>query len=71
MTLREIKKEMLQYTDFYGGDIPDKEAIKKAKSKKELADIIENHNRLMEDMLADAKSHLHQFKHRICLTYLY
>lgn len=68
MTIKEIKQAMLQYKDFYGGDIPDTEAIEKAKSKKELAALLNNHSYRLEDMLADAQSHLRSFKQKLGLT---
>ena len=36
MTIAQIKKELLSYEDFYGGDISDTGAIKNASTKKEL-----------------------------------
>ena len=68
MTIKAIKEEMLLWTDFYGGDISDRDAIIKAKSKKELADVLERHRSFMEDMLADANSHLDNFKKSMKLT---
>ena len=62
MTLKEIKKEMLNYTDFYGGDILDTDLISSAKSKSSLEAIIESHRSHMEDTLTDAQSHLDRFK---------
>lgn len=70
MTIAKIKKEMLAYEDFYGGDLSDTEAIKDATTKKELADIINNHRDFMVDMLADAESHLRDFKKKIGLSIL-
>ena len=70
MTLKNIKKEMTEYIDFYGGDLSDIDAIKKATSKKELSKIIEQHRDFMTDMLSDAYSHLDHFKERIGLTLL-
>jgi len=67
MSIKEIKKEMLEYQDFYGGDFIQRGEIKKAKSKKELNIIIENHRDHMELMLCDANSHLDSFKRKIGL----
>lgn len=68
MTIKAIKEEMLLWIDYYGGDISDRDAIIKAKSKKELADVLEKHRSFMEDMLCDAHSHLDKFKKRVKLT---
>ncbi len=70
MTIKAIKEEMLQWTDFYGGDIPDRDAIIKAKSKKDLAEIMERHRSHQEDMLSDAGSHLDNFKKKLGLQFL-
>lgn len=62
MKIEIIKEKMLQWKDFYGGDISDVSAIKNAKSKKELAEILNRHSAFLEDMLSDAMSHLEHFK---------
>jgi hypothetical protein len=62
MKIKDIKKEILSWKDFYGGDISEIDSIRKAKSKKELSEIIERHRRFMENMLADANNHLDEFK---------
>lgn len=67
MKIKDIKEEMLRYVDFYGGDIPDTDAIKKSKTKKELNDIIEGHRKLLENTLCDALSHLDNFKKNVGL----
>lgn len=61
MKIEEIKKRMKEYTDFYNGDILEVDKIDKATTKKELREILENHRRLMENMLADANQHLNEF----------
>jgi len=58
---------MFEWTDFYGGDIPDHEAIRQAKTKDELADVLSKHKRYLEDMLCDAISHLDSFKNELGL----
>lgn len=68
MKLETIKTKMLEWTDFYGGDLPDKEAIRNATTKEELATILENHRRNMEAMLADAHAHLDEFKRYMGLS---
>lgn len=70
MTLSEIKKKMLVWTDFYGGDLPDYERIKKAKTKRELERVLEEHRDFMESMLSDAHSHIDNFKRELGLDVL-
>jgi geranylgeranyl pyrophosphate synthase len=70
MTLRETKKKMLAYRDFYGGDLICEDEIKKAKTKKELSELIERHRNFMEDMLSDAMSHLEDFKKEVDLVWV-
>lgn len=67
MTIEKIKKEMLKWRDFYGGDISDTEEIKTATSKEELNRIMEKHRQFLEDMLRDADSHLDNFKRKVSL----
>lgn len=69
MTIERIKKELLKYTDFYGGDIYDTEAIEKATTKQDLAAVIENHRTHLEHMLCDAGTHLDALKDRCGLRY--
>lgn len=58
---------MFEWQDFYGGDIPDSEAIRQAKTKDELAEVLNSHKRYMENMLCDAISHLEIFKNELGL----
>jgi hypothetical protein len=67
MQLTQIKNKMYEWTDFYGGDIPDQEAIRQAKTKDELAQVLSKHKRHLEDMLSDAISHLDSFKNELGL----
>ena len=67
MKIAEIKEQMLIWEDFYGGDISCTDRIKKAKTKKELSEILDEHHALMENMLADASSHLSHFKKELGL----
>ena len=71
MTIEQIKKQMLAYIDFYGGDIPCIDKIKAAKTKKELKQILWEHEQLMESMLADARSHLNNFERKLGLHKIY
>lgn len=70
MTLAETKKKMLTWTDFYGGDLPDYERIKNAKTKRELERVLEEHRDFMESMLSDAHSHIDSFKRELGLDVL-
>lgn len=70
MKIADIKKEMLSYRDFYGGDLLGIDEIKSAKSKKELAKIIERHHTHLEDMAIDACHSLGRFKKRLGLVLL-
>lgn len=67
MNIEQIKKEMLEYRDFYGGDIPDSDSIKNAKTKEDLRNVLHNHRSLLEDSLTDALSHLKEFEKRVGL----
>lgn len=68
MTIKQIKEELLNYTDFYGGDIPASDSIKKANSRQELAEVIESHRSHLENMLCDANIHLDELKKRCGLS---
>lgn len=70
MKIQEIKKEMLEFEDFYGSDLIVMSQIKSAKSKIELKEIIRCHKRRMEDSLLDAISHLEEFEKRLGLDQL-
>lgn len=65
MTLEKIKQEMINYRDFYGGDLFNSDEISTAKTKKDLNRIIEKHRSYMEAMLSDANSHLDSLKRKI------
>jgi len=67
MDLDEIKKEMINYRDMFGGDLLEVANVKDAATKEELAAIIDSHNDHMELMLNDAQSSLNRFKRRIGL----
>lgn len=62
MRISEIKKKMITYEDYYGGQFLNIEAIKNAKTKEELSDLIDSHDRFIEDMCNDAQSSLSRFK---------
>lgn len=69
MKLQDIKKEMLKYIDFYGGDLINSDEIAAATTKLQLEKIIERHRSHMEMMLSDAHSHLNNFKKKVGLGY--
>lgn len=58
---------MKAFRDFYGGDLLGYGDIDKAKTKKELAQIIDDHEAHMEMMLCDAISHIERFKKEVKL----
>lgn len=70
MKLEKIKEKMLKWKDFYGGDLPDYERIKNAKTKRELERVLEEHRDFMESMLSDAHSHIDDFKRELGLDVL-
>jgi len=62
MRISAIKKKIRLWEDFYGQDIEDGGAIKSAKNKGELARVLRNHARFLEDQANDAQSHLEHFE---------
>jgi len=62
MTIKKIKQEMIDYIDFYGGNLLGVSEVESANSKEELSNIIEQHRDHMECMLADANNHLDNLK---------
>ena len=67
MTLKEIKKELLEWTDFYGQDIVDKEAIKKCKTKNDCYEILRSHRFYQQNQNIDAGTDLDQFVKKLGL----
>lgn len=67
MTLAQTKKAMLEWTDFHGGDISDTTSIKNAKNKKELAQVLYDHESFLEMQLCDALSHIESFRKKLKL----
>ncbi len=61
---------MIAYKDYYGFDLLNISEVKNAKSKAQLADIIESHRRHIENMLCDAHSHLNSLKKETGLNML-
>ena len=67
MTLKETKTAILKHRDFFGGDIPQIDEIKKARSKKRLKEILDEHGTHLEMVAVDAQSHHSRFKHSLGL----
>ena len=65
MRTREIISKVKKWRDFYGGDIPDRDAINAIKSKEDAYKILENHRTLMENTLSDAMSDLDKFEREL------
>ncbi len=70
MSIENIKKEMLNHRDFYGGDILNLDEIEAAKTKKELKNILDRHSQHMEMMAVDAEFHHCKFVNKLGLNYL-
>lgn len=68
MNIREIKKEMTKYRDFFGGDLLNVSDVKNAKTKEELSEIINKHNTHLEMMVCDAQCSLDRFKKKLGLN---
>jgi hypothetical protein len=62
MNIKEKKKRILNWSDFYGGDIIDESMVKKAKSNNDLKNALNRHAHYIETMAIDAQTHLNQFK---------
>jgi len=70
LTVAEIKHKVLEWEDFYGQDIVQTDLIKKAKSKKVIKEIINNHIRWLQDQNIDAIKHAEQFIEELGLKYI-
>jgi len=68
MKLNELKNEIFEWTDFFGGDIISADAVRNAKNKEDLSAALEEHRSFMESQLCDANSHLDNFKKKLGLT---
>jgi len=65
MTLSKKKELMYAYKDFYGGSLRQYDKMDAARTDEDLMEIIDEHEAFMEQMLADAVSHLEHFKKRL------
>lgn len=68
LTLAETKKKMIEWRDFYGGDIIYIDEIKSAKNKKQLSEILDRYGRHLENVAIDAETHRLNFKKEIGLS---
>jgi len=69
--LEVLKKKILKWTDFYGQDIVTTDEIEKAKTKKELKEIIKKHIDFLYDQHLDANSHAENFIRELDLDNIY
>lgn len=67
LTIKQIKKKMLKWKDFFGGDIM--YDIEGAKTKKELAEIMDIYFHHLEDTCNYALRHCENFKHELGLNW--
>lgn len=67
MKLSEVKKKMLAWEDFYGADIFETDKIKRARNKKQLAEVLNNYSKHMEDRECDARAHFEKFRREMGL----
>ena len=70
MKIGEIKSEMLKYEDFFGGSLIGRDQIEKCTTKKQLAEIIDEHESFLEAQVTDAQSSLRRFKQKLGLNHL-
>jgi tyrosine-protein phosphatase YwqE len=61
MIIKQIKEKMLNWKNYYGQDIVEIDLIKKAKTKKELLNILKKHYRFLEMQNLDALAHCDDF----------
>lgn len=62
MKIKDIKSKMLKWSDYYGGDIMQRDKIEKAKTKLEPFNIMNGHIRFLELQNIDAINHAENFK---------
>ena len=70
MKIKKIKNELLNWRDFYGQDIADRGAIKNAKTKKELKEVLQNHKDWLEHQNIDALQDLDTFMKELGLNFI-
>jgi hypothetical protein len=64
-TIDDIKKQMKEYKDFFGGELLDFHDIDKAETKQELSAIIDRHYSFLEAQCNDAQHALERFHREI------
>lgn len=68
MKIEDLKKEILNFEDFYGQDIVQTDLIQKSKTKKQLLYILLDHRRFLEDQNCDALTHIDNFIKKLSLN---
>ena len=67
MKIEDIKRKMINYRDYFDQQFNDIEAVKNAKTKKELGDLIDQHEIFLESQITEAQSSLNNFKRNLGL----
>lgn len=62
---------MLNWKDFYGGEIVETDRIEAAKTKRDLKELLNERIRFYEDMLCDACSFQRQFEEKLGLNNIF
>ncbi|MBO9671954.1 MAG: hypothetical protein J7577_00805 [Sphingobacteriaceae bacterium] len=68
MKNQEIKKQMKEFRDLFGGGLLEADYIDSCQTKQELAELIDRHSHHIEMMCNDAQNHLERFKNKIGLS---
>ena len=68
MDLKTAKRKMLEWTDFWGGEIIYTDEIIKSKTKKDLEIVFDKYIAHIEQIGMDAVSHANKFKNELRLT---
>lgn len=71
MKIKDIKDKMLKWHDFYDQDIASTDLIEKAKTKKELKNIIKSHIQWIQNQNLDAVNHAESFIEELNLRDIY
>ena len=70
MKIKEIKNKLLNWSDFYGQDIVDRQSIENAKTKSELKEVLQKHRDWLEMQNSDALADLDTFMRDLELNYV-
>lgn len=68
MNIDEIKKQMKEYRDFFGGDLINVDEIDNCANKGELRRLIDRHSEHIEMQCSDALRHLDRLTERLFIT---